>query len=157
LLLQHKAGVVALLRAAHDGWSAKDWLAFFDERAGIAEFDGGLPRADAEARAFACCVAEWLNRGDADPLLSFETRKAEAVAALAEMGINGRTVPADQCEPCPEPKITKDPYFAFGADQVPLPENIKFQRARGLVRAALKDAGIAQKIDALAARLLGHG
>jgi hypothetical protein len=37
-------------------------LAFFDERAGIAEFDGGLPRASAEARAFACCVVEWLNR-----------------------------------------------------------------------------------------------
>ena len=34
----------------------------FDERAGIAEFDGGLPRAEAEARAFACCVAEWMNR-----------------------------------------------------------------------------------------------
>ena len=45
-----------------DGWSAEDWQAFFDERAGIAEFDGGLPRAEAEARAFACCVAEWLNR-----------------------------------------------------------------------------------------------
>ncbi|MBO0732855.1 MAG: hypothetical protein J2P49_00755, partial [Methylocapsa sp.] len=35
-----------------------------------------------------------------------------------------------------------------------LPQNIKFQRARGLIRAALKDAGIAQKIDALVARLL---
>jgi hypothetical protein len=31
-------------------------------RAGIGEFDGGLPRAESEARAFACCVAEWLNR-----------------------------------------------------------------------------------------------
>jgi hypothetical protein len=47
-------------RAAGDGWSAVDWLAFFDERAGIAEFDGGLPRA--EAQAFTCCVVEWLNR-----------------------------------------------------------------------------------------------
>lgn len=34
----------------------------FDQRAAIAEFDGGLPRASAEARAFACCIAEWLNR-----------------------------------------------------------------------------------------------
>ena len=34
----------------------------FDERAGIAEFDGGLPRREAEALAFACCVSEWLNR-----------------------------------------------------------------------------------------------
>ena len=61
-LSRHKAGVVALLRPANDGWSAEDWRALFDERAGIAEFDGGLPRADAEARAFACCVAEWLDR-----------------------------------------------------------------------------------------------
>ena len=28
----------------------------------IPGFDGGLPRASAEARVFACCVAEWLNR-----------------------------------------------------------------------------------------------
>ncbi|MFZ1885531.1 MAG: hypothetical protein WAU53_18520 [Rhodoplanes sp.] len=28
----------------------------------MAEFDGGLPREEAEARAFACCVVEWLNR-----------------------------------------------------------------------------------------------
>lgn len=62
LLSRHKAGVVALLRTGSDGWSGEDWRALFDERAGIAEFDGGLPRASAEARAFACCVAEWLNR-----------------------------------------------------------------------------------------------
>jgi hypothetical protein len=62
LLSRHKAGVVALLGPANDGWSAYDWLAFFDERAGIAGFDGGLPREEAEARAFACCVVEWLNR-----------------------------------------------------------------------------------------------
>ena len=62
LLSRHKADVVALLRTWRDGWSGEDWQAFFDERAGIAEFDGGLPRDQAEARAFACCVAEWLNR-----------------------------------------------------------------------------------------------
>jgi hypothetical protein len=54
--------VVALLRTGSDGWSGEDWRALFDERGSIAEFDGGLPRASAEARAFACCVAEWLNR-----------------------------------------------------------------------------------------------
>jgi hypothetical protein len=59
-LSRHKAEIVALLRP--DGWSSEDWLAFFDERAGIAEFDGGLQRAAAEARAFECCVVEWLNR-----------------------------------------------------------------------------------------------
>jgi hypothetical protein len=62
LLSRHKAGLVALLRAGNDAWSGEDWRTLFDERAGIAEFDGGLPRASAEARAFACCVAEWLNR-----------------------------------------------------------------------------------------------
>jgi hypothetical protein len=52
----HKAEIVALLRPGRDGWSAEDWQVFFGERAGIIEFDGGLPRAEAEAQAFACCV-----------------------------------------------------------------------------------------------------
>ena len=128
LLSHHKAGIVMLLRLADDGWSAEDWQVFFDERASIAEFDGGLPRPQAEARAFACCAVEWLNRtpvrspperclgcggGDHghDPLLPYGVectghtwlhsrcspawyagRKAEAVAALAAMGI---AAPAD--------------------------------------------------------------
>ena len=49
-LSRHKAEIVALLRPGRDGWSAEDWQVYFDERAGIAEFDGGLPRAEAEAR-----------------------------------------------------------------------------------------------------------
>ena len=61
-LSRHKAEIVALLRPGRDGWSAEDWQVYFDERAGIAEFDGGLPRAEAEAQAFECCVVEWLNR-----------------------------------------------------------------------------------------------
>src|ERR1700730_5186342 len=43
------------------------------------------------------------------------------------------------------------------AASVPLPENIKFQRARGLIRAALAEAGVAQRIDALVATLLDGG
>ena len=62
LLSRHKAQVLALLRPGSDGWTGEDWRAFFDERTGIAEFDGALPRAQAEVRAFACCVTEWLNR-----------------------------------------------------------------------------------------------
>ena len=60
-LSQKKAEIVALLRPGRVGWSSEDWQAFFDERAGIAEFDGGLPRPQAEAQAFVCCVVEWLN------------------------------------------------------------------------------------------------
>jgi hypothetical protein len=61
-LSRHKTEIVALLRPGRDGWSAEDWQVFFDERAGIAQFDGGLARAEAEAQAFDCCVVEWLNR-----------------------------------------------------------------------------------------------
>src|SRR5262249_33093321 len=43
------------------GWSAEDWQVFFGERAGIAEFDGELPRLDAETKAFECCIVEWQN------------------------------------------------------------------------------------------------
>ena len=120
-LAHHKAGVMTLLRPAKDGWSGEDWMAFFEERAGST---GGPPRGEAEARTFACCVVEWLNRnpvrsspgrcvgcGDAehvhDKLLPFGTetsghawlhsrcwpawhaaRKADAIAALATMGID---------------------------------------------------------------------
>ena len=123
LLSRHKAEIIALLQPGLDGWSAEDWQVFFDERAGILEFDGGLPRPEAEARAFACCVAKWQNLnfvrstpgrclacGDGahphDPLVPYgieptghawlhsrcwpawhAERKAEAVAALAAMGI----------------------------------------------------------------------
>lgn len=41
------------------GWTAEDWQAFFGERAGIAEFNGHLPRPRAEDAAFEHCVAEW--------------------------------------------------------------------------------------------------
>jgi hypothetical protein len=123
LLLLHKTDILSLLRPANDGWSAEDWQVFFDERAAIAEFDGGLPRAEAEARVFACCVTEWLNSNPTpsmpgrcqacgggerpcDPLLPIGTdtighawvhracwpawyraREAEAIAALASIGI----------------------------------------------------------------------
>ena len=62
LLSLHKADILRLLRPANDGWSPEDWQVFFDERAGILEFDAGMPRAEAEARAFACCLTEWINR-----------------------------------------------------------------------------------------------
>jgi hypothetical protein len=60
LLSRHKADVVRMLRPAEDAWSGLDWQVLFDQRAGIAEFDGGLARPQAEAQAFACCVAKCL-------------------------------------------------------------------------------------------------
>jgi hypothetical protein len=121
VLARHKAGIVELLRDGKNGWARDDWMTLFKKRASSV---GCLPREQAEARAFDCCVVEWLNRnpvrslpgrclgcGDAeyahDPLLPFGTetaghawlhsgcwprwhsaREAEAIAALAALGIN---------------------------------------------------------------------
>jgi hypothetical protein len=68
LLARHKADILTMLSPGNDGWSGEDWREFFEERAGIAEFDGGLPRDQAEARAFSCCVGEWLHRNPARSL-----------------------------------------------------------------------------------------
>jgi hypothetical protein len=62
LVARHKEEVKALVRIGTDGWSGEDWWAYFEERAGIGEFGGGLPRDHAESGAYACCIAEWLNR-----------------------------------------------------------------------------------------------
>jgi len=102
LLSRHKGQLIALLRTGNDGWSGVDWRALFDEWAEIAEFDGGLPRDQVEARAFACCVAEWLNRNPVTGRAKLRSRcwgawhanrKAEAVAALSTFGISLRTLP----------------------------------------------------------------
>ena len=81
----------ALLHAGRDGWSGEDWRAFFDERVAIAEFDGGVPRQQAEARAFTCCVAEWLNR-------------------------NRMRSSPDSCLRCDEAKQGHDPLLPFGVE-----------------------------------------
>jgi hypothetical protein len=90
-LSRHKAEIVVLLRPGCDGWSAEDWQVFFDERAGIVEFDGGLPRAEAEAQAFACCVAEWLNR-------------------------NPERSPAGRCLECGDREHAHDPLLPYGIE-----------------------------------------
>lgn len=41
-------------------WDSTAWQVYFDERAGVAEFDGGLSRDEADSMAYNCCVAEWL-------------------------------------------------------------------------------------------------
>jgi hypothetical protein len=54
---QQKPAIVALLRRQKHAWSAEEGLAFFHERAGIAE-DDGLSSEHAEAIAFECCLVE---------------------------------------------------------------------------------------------------
>jgi|GEM_PF-524865 len=58
----NKPEIMELLGRREPAWSQDDWQAFFDERAGIAEYDGGQTRDKAEETAYQCCIAEWLNR-----------------------------------------------------------------------------------------------
>jgi hypothetical protein len=62
VVARHKLSILALLRSSQDGWTAEDWQARFDERAGFLEHDDGLSRADAEVRAFESRIVEWLNQ-----------------------------------------------------------------------------------------------
>ena len=68
-------------------WDAEDWQAYFDERAAIAEHDGGLERADAERQAFECCVMEWLWQHP--PPASGPERCAHCGQPLGEPGRDG--------------------------------------------------------------------
>jgi hypothetical protein len=96
MLRRHKRSIVSImqdrllaLRQPIQPWDPVDWRAFFEERAAIAEFDGGTTRAEAEARAFDCCVAEWLLR---DPIES----------------------PPDRCLQCGKSRNADDPLLAIG-------------------------------------------
>jgi hypothetical protein len=53
------ADSTAPLRPAQS-WTSEDWLAVYDEKAGIAEYNHGLSRQEAEKRAVEHCMAEWL-------------------------------------------------------------------------------------------------
>jgi hypothetical protein len=59
-LSHQKSAIISLLRRVDDGRTVEDWQNFFDERAGIAEFDGNYSRCDAEIIAFEDCVDRWL-------------------------------------------------------------------------------------------------
>jgi hypothetical protein len=59
-LVQNKREVLALLRPGGCGWSAEDWLAFFEERAAMREHGGGLTRLEAARLALDDAVTQWL-------------------------------------------------------------------------------------------------
>ena len=77
ILSERRLDVQAVLRArGHaaktrtrepDSWGAAEWLAYFHERAGILEHDGGTPRATAELMARAECAEHWLCRNSPAP------------------------------------------------------------------------------------------
>ena len=87
---RNKPTLVALLRARRDGWFAEDWYASLTSGAVIAEFDGALPRRDAEAVAFRACVVEWLNRNPvcSPPVLLVWPWRARGRCARAGLATN---------------------------------------------------------------------
>jgi hypothetical protein len=57
-LARYKLEIIRILRPTDIGPTAEDCLALFDERAGIAEFDGGQPRELAELLAIGSSVLD---------------------------------------------------------------------------------------------------
>ena len=84
-LRQHKPEILAYL--THVRHEADDWAEWVAERAAILEYDGGLPRAEAECRAFQHALVEWSNRHppQADP-----NRCAGCGGAINEAGSDWR-------------------------------------------------------------------
>jgi hypothetical protein len=86
LLSRQKAHIISLLRSSDRGWSGEDWLAYFDERAGIAEYDGKLSRQRAEAVAFGSCVLKWLE-------LAFQCPELERCSCAGDAASDVSTSP----------------------------------------------------------------
>lgn len=75
-----------------DSWQGADWLAYFDERAAIREYDGGASRVDAERLAFGDAVAHWMSLHPPSP------------------------TPPDSCVHCSEPERRNDVLMPMLAD-----------------------------------------
>jgi hypothetical protein len=49
-------------KATGTPWDTRDWRAYFDEQAGIAEHEHGCTRTVADVRAYSACVVAWCQR-----------------------------------------------------------------------------------------------
>jgi hypothetical protein len=101
-LVHYKFEIVRILTPKEVEPTAEDWLASFDERAGIAEFDGGLPRELAELQAIGSCVLdEAMGKTQGGQIERF-------IRSLPEHIGRGRTTP--------EPATPKDSMRAHRRD-----------------------------------------
>ena len=82
-------------------WDADDWQAFYGERAELAEFDGGLPRPEAEARAWEYSIGEWLvhHAVQSDPGRCHWCGSDAKLEALVPYGTTGHAWLHGQCWP----------------------------------------------------------
>ena len=72
---------------ASDPWDGVDYRTFFEERAGISEYDGGLPREEAEWQAFEDSIQCWLHHNPPSP--SGPERCVHCQRAIERIGEDG--------------------------------------------------------------------
>jgi hypothetical protein len=66
-LLQSKLTVATIANVAVASAPDEYWRTFFEERAAVCEYDGGLPRPVADAGALQDAIAHWLARNPLSP------------------------------------------------------------------------------------------
>jgi hypothetical protein len=80
-LRRSKADVLTFLSGGRVTWDAADWREWIAERSAILEYDGELPRAEADHRAYLHALIEWQNR---HPLHADRSRCAGCGRAIDE-------------------------------------------------------------------------
>ena len=70
---------MGIMDTINTDWTAEDWAAHYDERAGLREFDGGLGRIMAEALALRDCIGKYR--------IGYGVSFNEAARALKKMGV----------------------------------------------------------------------
>ena len=79
-------GLETKAREPSPPWDAAGWQALYDERAGIREFDGELPRPEAERLALDDTVSQWLTQHP-PPATDDSDGCVHCGAALGEDGV----------------------------------------------------------------------
>lgn len=104
-LRSYKTDILDLLRRTHGGWTVYEWQTYFDERAGIAEFERSYTRYDAELVAFEDCVdlllAQDLFEGRAPGACIHcgKAASADSTAVLDVVSSNGTGLLHTACAP----------------------------------------------------------
>ena len=126
IIAEHKPGLLMLLQPGRRGWQPDDWRAYYDERAGANDLLYGLSPDQAATRAFACCVAAWIddhNLGSASGLCAQCGGADAANDALQAYGVAADRITHvhRRCWPEWYRKLKQDAAAALIAMGVPSP------------------------------------